>query len=92
MLTIKSNSFTKCSKLSKVYTSANPDFKSLNLSHSLIIVAQVISSIIRLKKSKYLHSNNSFFEFDFQKPVIIILGSEKDGISGRDILLRMGGT
>ena len=34
----------------------NPNFKSLNLSHSLIIVAQVVSSIIRLKKSKYVMS------------------------------------
>ena len=28
----------------------NPDFKSLNLSHSLIIIAQFISSIIKVKK------------------------------------------
>ena len=28
---------------------ANPDFKSLNLSHSLIIVAQYVASIIKLK-------------------------------------------
>jgi len=34
----------------------NPDFKSLNLSHSVIIVAQVVSSLIRLKKSKYSRS------------------------------------
>ena len=34
----------------------NPDFKSLNLSHSVIIVAQVVSSLIRLKKSKYSKS------------------------------------
>ena len=36
--------------------STNPDFKSLNLSHSLIIVAQVVSSIINLKKSNYFMS------------------------------------
>ena len=34
----------------------NPEFKSLNLSHSVIIVAQVVSSLIRLKKSKYSKS------------------------------------
>ena len=39
----------------------NPDFKSLNLSHSLIIIAQYVSSIIRLKtipfkKSKKVRS------------------------------------
>ena len=34
----------------------NPHFKSLNLSHSLIIIAQVVSSIIRLKKTKYVMS------------------------------------
>ena len=31
----------------------NPEFKSLNLSHSLIIVAQYVSSIIKSKTSKY---------------------------------------
>ncbi len=31
----------------------NPNFKSINLSHSVIIVAQVVSSLIKLKKSKY---------------------------------------
>ena len=43
-------SYANCTML----ISTNPDFKSLNLSHSLIIVAQVVSSIIRLKKSKYV--------------------------------------
>jgi tRNA/rRNA methyltransferase len=45
-------SYANCTML----ISTNPDFKSLNLSHSLIIVAQVVSSIIRLKKSKYFMS------------------------------------
>ena len=27
----------------------NPDFKSLNLSHSVIIIAQTVASIIKLK-------------------------------------------
>jgi tRNA/rRNA methyltransferase len=36
--------------------STNLDFKSLNLSHSVIIVAQVVFSLIRLKKSKYSKS------------------------------------
>ena len=35
---------------------ANPNFKSLNLSHSVIIVAQVVSSLIKLRKSKYTKS------------------------------------
>ena len=40
---------------------SNPDFKSLNLSHSLIIIAQYVASIIRLKdvpfkKSKKIKS------------------------------------
>tara|TARA_B100001175_G_scaffold292871_1_gene278967 strand:- start:27 stop:740 length:714 start_codon:yes stop_codon:yes gene_type:complete len=35
----------------------NPDFKSLNLSHSLIIIAQYVSSIISSKKSKFDKSN-----------------------------------
>ena len=35
----------------------NPDFKSLNLSHSLIIIAQYISSIINLKVSSFNKSN-----------------------------------
>ena len=34
----------------------NPDFKSINLSHSVIIVAQVVSSLIKLKKSNYKKS------------------------------------
>ena len=34
----------------------NPDFKSINLSHSVIIIAQFISSIIKLKQSKYSKS------------------------------------
>ena len=34
----------------------NPKFKSINLSHSIIIIAQVVSSIIKLKKTRYLRS------------------------------------
>jgi tRNA/rRNA methyltransferase len=34
----------------------NVDFKSLNLSHSLIIVAHKVANIIKLKSSKYLKS------------------------------------
>ena len=34
----------------------NPDFKSLNLSHSVIIIAQVVASIINLKGAKYFKS------------------------------------
>ncbi|PDH20960.1 MAG: rRNA methyltransferase [Pelagibacterales bacterium MED-G42] len=35
----------------------NPEFKSLNLSHSLIIIAQYVSSILKLKTTKYKKSN-----------------------------------
>ena len=35
----------------------NPDFKSLNLSHSLIIIAQYVSSIINSKISSFKKSN-----------------------------------
>jgi tRNA/rRNA methyltransferase len=35
----------------------NPDFKSLNLSHSVIIVAHTLSSLISLKGAKYFKSN-----------------------------------
>ena len=35
----------------------NPDFKSLNLSHSLIIIAQYAAGIIKLKKSPFKKSN-----------------------------------
>ncbi len=35
----------------------NPDFKSLNLSHSLIIIAQFVSSIIELNTFNYKKSN-----------------------------------
>ena len=35
----------------------NPDFKSLNLSHSLIIIAQLVSSIINSKVSSFDKSN-----------------------------------
>ena len=34
----------------------NPNFKSLNLSHSVIIVAQVVSSLIKLKRSNFKKS------------------------------------
>ena len=34
----------------------NPDFKSLNLSHSVIIIAQTVASIIRLKGARYSKS------------------------------------
>ena len=34
----------------------NPEFKSLNLSHSLIIVAQIVSSILKIKTHSYLKS------------------------------------
>jgi len=38
----------------------NPDFKSLNLSHSVIIVAHTVASIISLKGAKYSKSKKVF--------------------------------
>ena len=34
----------------------NPNFKSLNLSHSVIIISQIVSNLIKLKDSKYTKS------------------------------------
>ena len=34
----------------------NPEFKSLNLSHSLIIIAQIVSSILKLKTKPFMKS------------------------------------
>ena len=39
----------------------NPDFKSLNLSHSVIIIAQVVASIISFKETKYSKSKKVSF-------------------------------
>ncbi|MDA9616040.1 RNA methyltransferase [Candidatus Pelagibacter sp.] len=44
----------------------NPDFKSLNLSHSVIIIAHTVARIIKLKSSKYSKSKK------------ILLASKKD--------------
>ena len=44
----------------------NPDFKSLNLSHSVIIVAQIVANLIKLKNTKYSKSKK------------VILASKKD--------------
>ena len=35
----------------------NPEFKSLNLSHSVIIIAQIVSTLIKLNNPKYQKSN-----------------------------------
>jgi tRNA/rRNA methyltransferase len=39
----------------------NPDFKSLNLSHSVIIIAHTVASIINLKGAKYSKSKKVSF-------------------------------
>ena len=39
-----------------LYIPTNPDFKSLNLSHSLIIIAQYVASIIKLKNVPFKKS------------------------------------
>ena len=39
----------------------NPDFKSLNLSHSVIIIAQVVAGLIKLKETYYSKSKKVKF-------------------------------
>ena len=51
----------------------NPEFKSLNLSHSLIIIAQFVSSIIKSKKT------------NFKKSKKVIAASKKDILSMTDL-------
>jgi tRNA/rRNA methyltransferase len=53
----------------------NPEFKSLNLSHSLIIIAQHISSIIKSKTSNFAKS----------KKIAFLFGSEASGLSNNEI-------
>ncbi len=55
---------------------SNPKFKSLNLSHSLIIVAQNVFSILNQNKSKYKKSKK------------IVLASKKDIKSMVDLCIR----
>ena len=54
----------------------NPEFKSLNLSHSLIIIAQYISSIIKSKKT------------NFKKSKKVIAASKKDILSMTDLCIK----
>jgi tRNA/rRNA methyltransferase len=54
----------------------NPDFKSLNLSHSLIIVAQFVSSIIKSKT------------FNYKKSKKVKLASKKEIISMTNLCIR----
>jgi len=54
----------------------NPDFKSLNLSHSLIIVAQFVASIIKSKT------------FNYKKSKKVKLASKKEIISMTNLCIR----
>ena len=54
----------------------NPEFKSLNLSHSLIIIAQYVSSIIKSKKT------------NFKKSKKVIEASKKDILSMTDLCIK----
>ena len=54
----------------------NPDFKSLNLSHSLIIIAQVVHSIINSKISSYKKSKK------------VKLASKKDILSMTNLCIK----
>tara|TARA_B100001175_G_scaffold200427_1_gene170201 strand:+ start:1192 stop:1905 length:714 start_codon:yes stop_codon:yes gene_type:complete len=54
----------------------NPDFKSLNLSHSLIIIAQHVSSIINSKLSSFNKSNK------------VILASKKEIVSMANLCIQ----
>jgi len=53
----------------------NPEFKSLNLSHSVIIIAQVVANLIKLKKSKYSKSKklNLLVKKTFSQWLICVL-------------------
>ena len=52
---LSNNEISYCNCTMQIPT--NPDFKSLNLSHSVIIIAQIISTLIQLNSSKYKKSN-----------------------------------
>ena len=54
----------------------NPEFKSLNLSHSLIVIAQYVSSIIKSKKT------------NFKKSKKVIAASKKDILSMTDLCIK----
>ena len=54
----------------------NPEFKSLNLSHSLIIIAQYVSSIIKSKKT------------NFKKSKKVIAASKKDILSMTNLCIK----
>ena len=54
----------------------NPDFKSLNLSHSLIIIAQYVSNIIKSKTS------------DFKKSKKVKSASKKEILSMTDLCIK----
>ena len=54
----------------------NPDFKSLNLSHSLIIIAQVVHSIINSKVSSFIKSKK------------VKLASKKDILSMTNLCIK----
>ena len=60
----------------------NPNFKSLNLSHSVIIVAQLISRLIGLKRTKYSKSKKikSASKKDIQSMINICINN-LEGIS-----------
>ena len=59
---------------------ANPEFKSLNLSHSVIIIAQVAASLINLKKTKYSKSKKikSASKKDIQSMINICINNLED--------------
>ena len=54
----------------------NPDFKSLNLSHSVIIVAQVVANLIKLKGTKYSKSKK------------VTLATKKDVLSMANLCIK----
>jgi len=51
-LSNKEISYANCT----IQIPTNPNFRSLNLSHSVIVIAQTVSSLIRIKKIKYSKS------------------------------------
>ena len=54
----------------------NPNFKSLNLSHSVIIISQVVYNLINLKKLKYTKSKKVKLAIDNGLSIMFCIGEK----------------
>ena len=66
----------------------NPKFKSLNLSHSVIIIAQVVASLIKLKKSKY--SKSKKIKSASKKDIFSLVNFCINNLEARDFFNQIG--